>query len=65
MSLATEHGEPCVALRPTGRGPGSVYQNYGEVDVLEAIEHVASLYAIDRGGITITRRRWGVSDRSC
>jgi predicted esterase len=43
-----------VVLRPTGRGGGSVYQNYGEVDVLEAIEHVAGLYAIDRDRISIT-----------
>jgi len=42
-------------LRPTGRGDGSIYQNYGEVDVLEAIEHVASHHAIDRARITITR----------
>ena len=52
--IAAGHGRSCVVLRPTGRGPGSVYQNYGEVDVLEAIKHVASHYAIDRDRITIT-----------
>ena len=53
-ALAARLGQSCVVLRPTGRGGGSVYQNYGEVDVLEAIEHVAGLYAIDRDRISIT-----------
>lgn len=52
--IAARHNQPCIVLRPTGRGSGSVYQNYGEIDVLEAIEHVASNYAIDRDRITIT-----------
>jgi len=51
---ARRHGESCVVLRPTGRGPGSLYQNYGEVDVLEAIEHVCGIYPIDRDRISIT-----------
>ena len=58
-AIAAQHGHSCVVLRPTGRGPGSVYQNYGEVDVLEAIEHVASNYAIDRDRITITGSSMG------
>ena len=57
--IAAAHGRSCVVLRPTGRGPGSVYQNYGEVDVLEAIEFVASRYAIDRDRITITGASMG------
>ena len=57
--IAAKHGHSCIVLRPTGRGPGSVYQNYGEVDVLEAIEHVASHYAIDRDRITITGSSMG------
>jgi len=57
--IAAKHGCACVVLRPTGRGPGSIYQNYGEVDVLEAIEHVASHYAIDRDRITITGSSMG------
>ena len=57
--IAARHGQPCVVLRPTGRGPGSVYQNYGEVDVLEAIEHVAEHYAIDRDRIAITGSSMG------
>ncbi|MFB3041929.1 MAG: hypothetical protein ACE1ZS_09100, partial [Candidatus Poribacteria bacterium] len=32
--IAAKHNQSCVVLRPTGRGSGSVYQNYGEVDVL-------------------------------
>lgn len=57
--IAAKHGKACVALRPAGRGPGSLYQNYGEVDVLEAIEHVAPHYAINRGRITITGSSMG------
>lgn len=58
-TIAARNGRDCVVLRPTGRGPGSVYQNYGEVDVLEAIEHVAAHYAIDRQRITITGASMG------
>ena len=52
--MASEHGQAAVAIRPTGRGPGSVYQNYGEIDVLEAIEHACSVYPIDRDRISVT-----------
>ncbi|MBI3941886.1 MAG: prolyl oligopeptidase family serine peptidase [Chloroflexi bacterium] len=58
-TIAARHGLSCVVLRPTGRGPGSVYQNYGEVDVLEAIEHVAAHYPIDRDRISITGSSMG------
>lgn len=57
--IAARQGRCCVVLRPTGRGGGSVYQNYGEVDVLEAIEHIASLYPIDRDRISITGSSMG------
>ncbi len=57
--IAAKHNQPCIVLRPTGRGSGSVYQNYGEIDVLEAIKHVASNYAIDRDRITITGSSMG------
>ncbi len=57
--IAAKHNQSCVVLRPTGRGSGSVYQNYGEIDVLEAIEHVASNYNIDRNRITITGSSMG------
>ena len=58
-AIAAAAGRSCVVLRPTGRGPGSVYQNYGEVDVLEAIEHVAAHHAIDRARISITGSSMG------
>jgi predicted esterase len=58
-SIAAQKGRSCVVLRPTGRGGGSVYQNYGEVDVLEAIEHVAAHYAIDRDRISISGSSMG------
>ena len=57
--IAAKHNQSCIVLRPTGRGSGSVYQNYGELDVLEAIEHVASNYAIDRDRITISGSSMG------
>ena len=57
--IARESGRSCVVLRPTGRGPGSVYQNYGEVDVLEAIEYAASLHAVDRDRISVTGSSMG------
>jgi dienelactone hydrolase len=56
---ALKHGRRCVALRPTGRGNGSVYQNYGEVDLFEAIDHVKANYAIDTDRITITGASMG------
>jgi dipeptidyl aminopeptidase/acylaminoacyl peptidase len=57
--IARAAGRSCIVLRPTGRGPGSVYQNYGEVDVLEAIEAVAKRYPIDRDRISITGASMG------
>lgn len=58
-AIAAGIGQPCVVLRPTGRGPGSLYQNYGEVDVLEAIAAVRQRYAIDPERITITGSSMG------
>jgi hypothetical protein len=46
-------GVPAVWLRPGGRGPGTVFQGYGEVDVLEAIEAAAARYPIDRRRISL------------
>ncbi len=54
VAIARRHGKSCVALRPTGRGNGSVYQNYGEVDVLEAIEHTKKFYPVDDSRISIS-----------
>ncbi|MBM3932819.1 MAG: hypothetical protein FJ319_00690 [SAR202 cluster bacterium] len=51
--IARRGGKSCVVLRPTGCGPGSVHQNYGEVDVFEAIEAVAASHEIDRDRITV------------
>jgi len=53
IDIARRDGLECIAIRPTGRGPGSLFQNYGEVDALEAIEDVCSKYAIDRNRITL------------
>ena len=58
-SVAVDHGLACVVLRATGRGSGSVYQNYGEVDVFEAIEHVKENYAIDEDRISVTGASMG------
>src|SRR4051794_2534289 len=57
--VARTAGHSAVILRPTGRGPGTVYQDYGEVDVLEAIEFVASRWPIDRDRITVTGTSMG------
>ncbi|MFC1735640.1 prolyl oligopeptidase family serine peptidase [Candidatus Hydrogenedentota bacterium] len=50
---AKDASKSCVVIRTTGRGPGSRCQNYGEVDVLEAIEDVCAKYPIDRDRISI------------
>ena len=57
--IAAKAGRSCVVLRPTGRGPGSIYQNYGEVDLFEALEHVCRIYSIDRNRISITGSSMG------
>jgi acetyl esterase/lipase len=57
--MAEASGRECVVAYPTGRGPGSVYQDYGEVDVLEAIEFVAGRRPIDRDRISITGASMG------
>src|SRR5688500_11784870 len=46
-------GEPAVWLRPGGRGPGTVFQGYGEVDVLEAIAAAAERYPIDPDRVSL------------
>ena len=57
--IAARRGLSCVVMRPTGRGPGSVYQNYGEIDVLDAIAHACANYVIDRDRITVTGSSMG------
>lgn len=59
VDVARKNGRSCVALRPTGVGPGSVYQNYGEVDLFEAIGAVAKVYPIDPRRISITGASMG------
>src|ERR1041384_3369349 len=54
VEIAEQHGQRCIAIRPTGRGPGTVYQNYGEVDLLESFEHVQTHYPVDRSRVTVT-----------
>ena len=51
--IAHDMGLSCVVMRATGRGPGSLFQNYGEVDLFEAIEDVCSKFDIDRDRISI------------
>lgn len=51
---AKKGGKDMITLRATGRGPGSVYQNYGELDVLEAIADVVTKYPVDRDRISVT-----------
>ncbi len=58
-ATAARHEVACVAVRPTGRGPGSVNQNYGEVDTLEAIEDAAAKYNVDRNRISVTGSSMG------
>ncbi|MHC4403063.1 MAG: carboxylesterase family protein [Planctomycetota bacterium] len=58
-AIAAKHGISCIVVRPTGRGPGSVNQNYGEVDTLEAIDDAARKHNADRDRITITGSSMG------
>ncbi len=53
IDIARRNNIECIAIRPTGRGPGSLFQNYGEVDALEAIEDVCAKHAVDRNRITL------------
>jgi hypothetical protein len=46
-------GEPAVWLRPGGRGPGTVFQGHGEVDVFEAIDAAAAHYPVDPSRISL------------
>lgn len=52
-SIIKESGQAAVVLRPTGRGPGTLYMNYGEVDLFEALEDVLQKHAIDRDRISV------------
>jgi len=50
---AREAGESAVVIKPCGRGPGSVYQGPGEVDLFEAIEFVRHNFRIDPQRISL------------
>jgi pimeloyl-ACP methyl ester carboxylesterase len=50
---AKTEGENCIVIRPSGRGPGSLYQNYGEVDVIEAIADAVSKHPVDSDRISL------------
>ncbi len=51
---AKKNGKECIVMRATGRGPGSVYQNYGEEDVFEAVRDAQTKYPIDPDRISVT-----------
>ena len=57
--FARRAGLSGVALRPVGRGPGTVYQGYGEVDVYEAVEAVKRKMPIDSERISVTGASMG------
>ncbi len=57
--IAVLHDKPCVVLRPTARGNGTVYQHYGEMDLFEALAHVKKSYTIDEKRISITGASMG------
>ena len=59
VEFASMAGKRCVAIRPTGRGPGSVYQNYGEVDTFEAISDTMEKFSIDQNRISVTGASMG------
>jgi len=51
--MIKKNSKSAVILRPTGRGPGSLYMNYGEVDLFEAIQDASEKYPIDLDRISI------------
>ena len=59
VKFAAHAGKECVAVRPTGRGPGSVYQNYGEVDTFEVIADAMEKFPIDHDRISVTGASMG------
>jgi len=59
VGWAASGGERCVVIKPGQRGPGSVGQGPGEVDVLEAIEWACTNYPIDRDRISVTGASMG------
>lgn len=52
-SWAAVAGASCVVAKPCGRGPGTVYQGPGEVDLWEAVECLGRNFRIDRDRIGV------------
>ena len=48
-----EAGETAIVAKPCGRGPGSVYQGPGEVDLFEAIDFICEKFAVDPERISV------------
>lgn len=46
-------GRPAVWVRPGGRGPGTLFQGYGAVDVFEAIAAAATRYPVDLDRVSL------------
>ncbi len=53
VRFAAEAGHQAVIAKPCGRGPGSVYQGPGEVDLFEAIDFICAHFPIDRQRICL------------
>lgn len=53
VAIAGQAGEAAVIAKPCGRGPGSVYQGPGEVDLFEAIDFICQNFAIDPDRISL------------
>lgn len=51
--LAAEENESVVVIIPGGRGNGTVFQGFGQIDAIEAIDHVSSTHNIDRDRIGV------------
>ena len=53
VRFAVEAGETAIVAKPCGRGPGSVYQGPGEVDLFEAIDFICEKFAVDPERISV------------
>ena len=54
-----ESGESAVVAMPCGRGPGSVYQGPGEVDLFEAVDFIKTNFNIDPDRVSVTGASMG------
>lgn len=57
--IIKKNGESAIIIYPTGRGPGSLYMNYGEVDLFEAINDTRSKLSIDPDRISVLGHSMG------